>query len=386
MCGWPHSQTKFFPKNENDVEKGQEMSVIIKRLVAALSLAMVLISAAVAESPHPPLRVATFILPPFAMQQGGKLTGFSIELWNEIAARLQVKSDFQVQPDVNTLFDSLRSGNADIAVSGLFYSTERDREFDFSYPIMEAGLQIMVRDTGERAAATPLRTLLVLLFSRTSVIWLGVALVLIVVSAHLMWLLERAQKDDSISDGRYFPGIFHTIYWAATTMLTQGNESPRRWLGRMLAVLWMFVGMVYVAFYTAQLTTTLTVQEIRGAINGPEDLPSKQVATLRGGTAVAYLRERGALVQEFSQTAEEYQALIDGKVDAIVQGSAGLDYYSAHEGNGVVKMVGPEFNKNDVGFVFPLDSRLRKKVDGALLSMREDGTYQRIYEKWFGAR
>lgn len=43
----------------------------------------------------------------------------------------------------------------------------------------------------------------------------------------------------------------------------------------MLAVLWMFVGMVYVAFYTAQLTTTLTVQAIRGSINGPEDLPAK---------------------------------------------------------------------------------------------------------------
>ena len=90
--------------------------------------------------------------------------------------------------------------------------------------------------------------------------------------------------------------------------------------------------------------------------------------------------------RQFSQTSEEYQALLDGKVDAIVQGSAGLDYYSAHEGKGLVKMVGPEFNKNDVGFVFPNNSMLRKKVNGALLSMREDGTYQQIYDKWFGAR
>jgi len=113
------------------------MSVIVKRLVATLSLAMALLSAAVAQSPHPPLRVATFVLPPFVMQQGGTLTGFSIELWNEIASRLQVKSSFQVTPDVSALFDTLRSGNADIAVSGLFYSTERDNEFDFSYPIIE---------------------------------------------------------------------------------------------------------------------------------------------------------------------------------------------------------------------------------------------------------
>ena len=49
-------------------------------------------------------------------------------------------------------------------------------------------------------------------------------------------------------------------------------------------------------------------------------------------------------------------------------------------------MVGPEFNPNDVGFVFPVDSPLRRRVDGALLSMREDGTYQRIYDRWFGTQ
>jgi polar amino acid transport system substrate-binding protein len=50
------------------------------------------------------------------------------------------------------------------------------------------------------------------------------------------------------------------------------------------------------------------------------------------------------------------------------------------------RQVGPEFNSNDVGFDSPLKSPLRDKVDIALLSMREDGTYQRIYDKWFGAK
>jgi polar amino acid transport system substrate-binding protein len=311
---------------------------MISRLASTVSLVMMLISGAWAQPLDPPVRVVTFVLPPFVMEQGGALTGFSIDLWNEIAARVGVKTSYQMTPDTKGLFDSLRSGNADIAVSGLFYSRERDREFDFSYPIVEVGLQVMVRDTGQTAAATPLRTLLALLFSRTSLTWLGVALALIVASAHLMWIFERAQKDDTISGRKYYPGILRTMYWATTTMLTQGDESPRPWPGRMLAVLWMFVGMVYVVFYTAQLTTTLTVQEIRGAINGPEDLPGKRVATLLGGTPLAYLQEHNAVVQEFSQTSDEYQALLDGKVDAIVQGSAGLDYYSAHEGKGLVKI------------------------------------------------
>lgn len=117
-----------------------------------------------------------------------------------------------------------------------------------------------------------------------------------------------------------------------------------------------------------------------------EDLPGKRVATLVGGYSVAYLREHNALVQEYPQNSQVFQALLDNKVDAVLQGAVGLQYYAAYEGKGLVQMVGPEFNKNDVGFVFRTNNPLRKSVNGALLALREDGTYQRIYDKWFGTR
>jgi polar amino acid transport system substrate-binding protein len=44
-----------------------------------------------------------------------------------------------------------------------------------------------------------------------------------------------------------------------------------------------------------------------------------------------------------------------------------------------------EVNRQDIGFVFQLERPLRRKVNHALLSMREDGTYQRSYETWFGS-
>jgi polar amino acid transport system substrate-binding protein len=33
--------------------------------------------------------------------------------------------------------------------------------------------------------------------------------------------------------------------------------------------------------------------------------------------------------------------------------------------------------------VFPRNSALRKQVNVALLALREDGTYLRLYDKWF---
>ena len=78
-----------------------------------------------------------------------------------------------------------------------------------------------------------------------------------------------------------------------------GAETPRQWVARGLSVFWMFASVVFIASYTAQLTTTLTVEQIRGAIEGPDDLPGKQVATITSSIATVYLREQKVEVQEF---------------------------------------------------------------------------------------
>jgi polar amino acid transport system substrate-binding protein len=319
------------------------------------------------------------------MKQGSDLVGFSIDLWGEVARRLGVKSAYELAPDVRAGFDALRSETADIAVSGMFITTERDREFDFSYTILEAGQQVMVRESGRSGTTHPLRDLFDLLFSKMTLVWLAAGLLLLLVPAHIVWLLERRYKEGIIPTDSYYPGIFYALFWSGSTLLTQGENMPRQWLARVVALLWMFAGVVFVAVYTAQLTASMTVQQIRGAINGPEDLPGKEVGTITGSVSVKYLREHNAYVREFPQMEDMYQALIDRKVDALLFGAASLRYFETHEGRGLVRTVGPEFEKADVGFAFQDGSPLRREVNAALVAMREDGTYIRIYDKWFGS-
>jgi len=61
-----------------------------------------------------------------------------------------------------------------------------------------------------------------------------------------------------------------------------------------------------------------------------------------------------------------------------------LLYFASHEGKGKVQVVGPIFRKENYGIVFPDKSPLRKRVNEALLKLRENGTYDRLYKKWFG--
>ncbi|MFA5951376.1 MAG: transporter substrate-binding domain-containing protein [Hyphomicrobium sp.] len=329
------------------------------------------------------LRVATRVIPPLVIEDNGKLTGFSIELWNGIAERLKLATTLVTMPDVKSLLEAVRTGESDLAISAISITADREREFDFSLPMLDAGLQILVRGSDGGGTANPLEGILRLLLSPTLLVWLAIAAVLVIVPAHVIWFIERGHPEGIIPGKAYIPGIFHAIWWATSTLATQAEQMPRHWLARILAVLWMFVGVIFVAYYTAQLTASLTVQEIRGAISGPADLPGKKVATTRGSTAAAFVRKEKAQVIEFAQISDAYAALAAGTADAVVFDAPVLQHYAAHDGKGKVRVVGPVFRKEDYGIAFKPGNQLRREINAALLTMKEDGSYQALHDKWF---
>ena len=354
--------------------------------LAALLLTCVSASPGHAQTAGGTIRVATRILPPVVAQESDRLTGFGIELWNDIATRLSLTTSYKVEPDIDALLASVASEQADVGVGAVSITSKRFADFDFSEPILNAGLQVLVPGHGSSGDPGPLQTILRLLLSEAILVWLGIALLLILVPAHLVWFFERKHSDGIIPTKRYIPGIFYAMYWAAGTLATQAEQMPRHWVARILATLWMFVGVVFVAYYTAQLTATLTVQKFQTGITGPKDLPGKVVATIRGSTSADYLHQQKIQDVEFDSMDEAYRALLDHRADAIVFDSPVLLYLAGHEGKGIVRVVGSVFRTEDYGFVFKSNNPIRKSVDSALLAAREDGTYQRLYEEWFGER
>ncbi len=362
------------------------MLTALGRLAAVLWLAALIVSPVAAEPVGRDIAVATRILPPLVVEQKDTLSGFSIELWNAIATRLKLKTNYQPAPDVRALLEQVRSNKAEIGVAAISITAAREVEFEFSQPILNAGLQIMIRGGGRDGDSNPLGDILGLLFSKTSVVWLGVALLLILIPAHIVWFLERRHHNGIIPTDKYIPGIFYGMYWSAATLATQAENQPRQWLARVVALFWMFTGIVFVALYTAQLAATLTVQQIQGGINGPDDLAGRKVATTRGSTAANVVRELRATVVEVARIDDAYEALNSREVDAVVFDSPVLLYYAANEGKGRVHMVGTPFRKEDYGIIFRPNNPLRRQVNATLLQIREDGTYQQIYDKWFGGK
>lgn len=124
----------------------------LTRPIAALTIGLTALSTPLAAQPAQPytppstLTVATRIVPPFVMQQDGRLTGFSTELWESIAKLLKVKSQITPHDSVADLLNAVRTKQADVGIAAISITSERDKSNDFSQPIYDAGLQILVRD------------------------------------------------------------------------------------------------------------------------------------------------------------------------------------------------------------------------------------------------
>lgn len=347
-----------------------------------LVIACCLATNAFAQSAEEHLRVATRIVKPFVFEENGKLTGFSVELWNEIAKQMNVKFDFVAKPNVKELLDALTSQQAALGISAISITAERELELDFSQPMFDAGLQILAPVHSDRAAL--IKSIFANLFSAAVVPYvLGVALILVAI-AHLVWWFERRHPSGMLTHQKYFPGIFEVCWWAASTLATQADQMPRAALARTIAVFWMFTSVVFIAYFTAAVTSSLTLQQLRSDINGPEDLPGKRVASVKGSTASEYLREHNIEAMDYAKVDDTYQALQQSQADAVVYDAPVLLYFASHEGKGKVQTVGAIFRKENYGIAFPDKSPLRKRVNEALLNLKENGTYDSLYAKWFG--
>ena len=234
------------------------------------------------------LRVATRIVKPFVFEENRALTGFSIELWQEISSQLNARSEFVMKPSVKELLEATRSKEADLAISAISITAEREIDWDFSQPMFDAGLQILTPAQGTQGGL--IAAIIAGVFSSAVLPILGLVLLMILIPAHLVWFFERKNSTGMLAHRSYFPGIFEACWWAASTLATQADQMPRAALARIVAVIWMFASVVFIAYFTAAVTSSLTLQQLRGDISGPEDLPGKRVATVKGSTSLDYLR------------------------------------------------------------------------------------------------
>lgn len=329
-----------------------------------------------------PLRVATGALAPFVIKEGDRFTGFSVDLWSELARRMGVEF---VWVDAGSRADQLESvprGDADVAISAIVMTPERERFIDFSQAYFDSGLQIMVRAEEEGPI---LATLMAIPWKSIGKLF-AAALVLVFLWANVLWVIERRR---GLELGKGYLAAIGNEMWNTTLIIATGEHGERADPGTLrrvvIACVWL-MGIVLITQLTATVTSSQTVQRLRSTITGPGDLPGKTVATVPGTVAADYLATLRVPIVEATNAAAAIDALMHDKVQAIVFDAPTLQYWAASSGNGSLQVVGPVFRPEKYGIVVALGSPLRKRINEALLGVYQDGTYEQIHDKWFKTR
>jgi len=122
-------------------------------------------------------------------------------------------------------------------------------------------------------------------------------------------------------------------------------------------------------------------------IKSINDLNGKVVAVKSGTGSVDYAKAniKSKDLRQFPNIDNAYMELGTNRADAVLHDTPNILYFINTAGKGRFKAVGDSIEAQQYGVAFPKGSdELREKVNGALKTLKENGTYNQIYKKWFG--
>lgn len=117
------------------------------------------------------------------------------------------------------------------------------------------------------------------------------------------------------------------------------------------------------------------------------DLEGLKIGSKIGSTSYDYLKknlDENDGVTPYPGSSDMYMALMSGAVDAVFYDAPNVGYFARTKGEGKVKTVGELYEGQQYGIALKNGSEWVDEVNEAIASMKEDGTYKTIYEKWFG--
>ena len=332
------------------------------------------------------LTVAARALPPFVIYENRSYTGFEVELVRLVGAKLGMGVEIHAVDTVAKQIDDITRGVARLGLGGVAITESREEVVDFSLPVLDSGLTILTTTDDSRGLDDRIVSFFEAIAS-SDLPWLLVVFgVAVLVAAHLIWWLERHHNPDFAVP--YRRGIWDSFYWSVVTMSTvgYGDKVAKGTRGRVLALVWIALGTLVFASFTAAIASSLAVSELRSDISGPSDLHGRRVATVTHSAGERYLPSIGVGPVLVDNIDDAYVLLSADEVDAVVFDAPVLQYHAAREGAGEVATVGADFQRVLYGLMIdPDDVELREQINLALLDLAESGVYGRLHDAWFGA-
>ncbi|MEJ2030576.1 MAG: transporter substrate-binding domain-containing protein, partial [Maritimibacter sp.] len=287
------------------------------------------------------------------------------DLWNALASEMNATTEVVRVESFTEMLDLVRRGEVDAAAANISITAGRESEMDFSQPIFESGLRILI--PAEKGSGA---SLLSAILSRDLLLAIGGAFGLLLLAGMLP-----------------HKALFPAFWWALNLVVNGGFEErqPQSVLGRVLATFLVVSSLFLVSVFVAQITATMTVSAIQSSVSSVNDLYGRRIGTTSGSTAAAFLDRRDFDYRGYADFSSLIASFERSDLDAVVFDAPILAYYTHMQGQGRAQLAGSVFLRENYGIALPTGSSLAEAINQDLLKLRENGTYEAIRMKWFGA-
>ena len=326
------------------------------------------------------LQVGVIAASPLYMKTpDGRWEGFSAELWQAVAQHLNVPFEFREFSNLEHLVDALAKKEIDVFPS-LPVGERLESTVDFSQSYLKSGLSIAVPSEGDESRWVHVFESF---FSKNVLKAIGLLVLLSMIAGIIVWLFERRKNSEMFGDGTA-GGIGHGIWWAIVTMTTvgYGDKAPKTAGGRIVALIWMLFSIIFIASFTANITTSLTITEIRGKVHGLKDLYNAKVGSVSQSEGFDFLTKQGIAAIPFEGIQDGLAAVASRKIDAFVLNEQVLKYQTKKKFPGRIQVLPGIYDEYFVSMALPQNSSLRKPINKALLQLMKSKNWTELRNRY----
>ena len=294
---------------------------MIRPLATALLASALAIAAAAGQSPK--LRVGVAPVEPLVVEgAGGVYDGLAVRLWGAVAGRADLTYDYVAAPR-DSARAMLRRGDVDVYLVATPTTGSLDTA-PHSPIYFSSNLAVASRGGGNAF----LRVVRGLFQPRFFQIVLALSVLLLIIGL-IIYLVERKANAEEFG-GKPLEGIGAGFWWAGVTLTTigYGDKAPRSFWGRVVAMLWMLVGLAVSATLTAALVSL--AEGSGGRLNLPGDLEGARNVIVEGHELRPFLERLDLPYETVPDLAAGFRRVADEGADYLVANEMELDHYVAN--------------------------------------------------------
>ncbi|KAH8409835.1 hypothetical protein KR222_009321, partial [Zaprionus bogoriensis] len=349
------------------------------------------------------------------LEGNNQYEGYGVDLIRELAEKLGFNFTFKnggndygsynkTTNESTGMLHQIRHGFADLAITDLTITSEREEAIDFSIPFMNLGKCIAILFLKPQKSPPELFTFMNP-FSEDIWWYLGVAFMVVSLSFFILGRLSPSEWDNPypcIEEPEELENQFtigNSIWFTTGALLQQGSEiGPKALSTRTVGSFWWFFTLIVVSSYTANLAAFLTIETPQSLINSVDDLADNKDGVVYGAKRSGstrnffltsedprYVKMNKFMMENPDYLTESNQEGVDRvKTNtnyAFLMESTSIEYNTKRECN--LKKIGDALDEKTYGIAMRKNWPYRDKINNALLELQEQGVLEKMKNKWW---